>query len=105
MISGQPSPVLTDPAPIKERVGIHPSTLMTYSQTGASFSPGMYISIPKKKAGMLEDVLSNGWLDAMKSSSPPRKRHIKDFNVGIVSEDTDFSYSSWMVTFFYLSFE
>ncbi|CAO2819813.1 unnamed protein product [Amaranthus hypochondriacus] len=96
MISGQPSPVLTDPAPIKERVGIHPSTLMTYSQTGASFSPGMYISIPKKKAGMLEDVLSNGWLDAMKSSSPPRKRHIKDFNVGIVSEDTDFSYSSWM---------
>lgn len=96
MISGQPSPVLTDPAPIKERVGIHPN-LMPYSQTGASFSTGMYIPIPKKKPGKLEDVLSNGWLDAMKSSSPPRKKLLKDFNVGVVSDDTDFGYYAWMV--------
>lgn len=96
MISGQPSPVLSDASPIKERVGIHPSLKPSYSQTGASFSKGMYIPIPKKKQGMLEDVLSNGWLDAMKSSSPPRKKLLKDFNVGVASDDTDFVYSSWM---------
>ncbi|KNA16666.1 hypothetical protein SOVF_087040 [Spinacia oleracea] len=87
---------MSDPTPIKERVGIHPS-LMPYSQTGTSFSKGMYnIPIPKKKTSMLEDVLSNGWLDAMKSSSPPRKKLLKDFNVAVASDDTDFVYSSWM---------
>ncbi|XP_021768421.1 probable trehalose-phosphate phosphatase F [Chenopodium quinoa] len=95
MISGQTSPVLADPTPIKERVGIH-SSLMPYSKTGTSFSKGLYIPIPKKKSGKLEDVLSNGWLDAMKSSSPPRKKLLKDFNIGIASDDTDFVYSSWM---------
>lgn len=103
MISGQTSSVMSDPTPIKERVGIHPS-LMPYSQTGTSFSKGMYnIPIPKKKTSMLEDVLSNGWLDAMKSSSPPRKKLLKDFNVAVASDDTDFVYSSWMVSFFFFT--
>ncbi|KAL2901828.1 putative trehalose-phosphate phosphatase G [Bienertia sinuspersici] len=96
MFSGQPSTVLADPSSIKERVTIH-SNLMPYSQTGTSFSTGLYIPIPRKKTGgIIEDVLSNGWLDAMKSSSPPRKKLLKDFNVGVASDDCDFSYSSWM---------
>ncbi|XP_021738113.1 probable trehalose-phosphate phosphatase F isoform X1 [Chenopodium quinoa] len=95
MISGQTSPVLADPTPINERVGIHPS-LMPYSHTGTSFSKGLYIPIPKKKSGKLEDAMSSGWLDAMKSSSPPRKKLLKDFNIGVASDDTDFVYSSWM---------
>ncbi|XP_057518644.1 probable trehalose-phosphate phosphatase F isoform X2 [Amaranthus tricolor] len=69
---------------------------MPYSPTGSSFSSGMYIPISKKKPGLLEDVLSNGWLDAMKSSSPPHKRHFKDFSVEIALDDTNFLYSSWM---------
>ncbi|XP_074264922.1 putative trehalose-phosphate phosphatase F [Silene latifolia] len=91
MLSGKPSPVLTDPSPIKEpRVGIH-------SNPGSSFSKGLYIPIPKKKPSKLEDVLSNGWLDAMRSSSPPRKKLLKDFKAGVVLDDIDFAYTSWMI--------
>lgn len=90
------APVLTDPAPIsKSRLGIH-SSLLPYSQQGAPFS-SKYITIPRKKPGKLDDVRSNGWLDAMKSSSPPRKKLNKDFNVEIASDDTDNAYLSWMV--------
>lgn len=97
-MSGQSSPVLTDPSPIKEsRVGIHPS-FIPYSQSGTSLSTAMYIPIPKKKPSKVEDVLSNGWLDAMKASSPPRKRlFLKDFNVAVYSDDGEVAYSSWMI--------
>lgn len=90
------APVLTDPAPIsKSRLGIH-SSLLPYSQQGAPF-PSKYITIPRKKPGKLDDVRSNGWLDAMKSSSPPRKKLNKDFNVEVPSDDTDNAYLSWML--------
>ncbi|KAK9698719.1 hypothetical protein RND81_08G126200 [Saponaria officinalis] len=96
MLSGKSSPVLTDSSPIKEpRVGIH-SNMMGCAPPGASFTSGLYIPIPKKKSSKLEDVLSNDWLDAMRSSSPPRKKLFKDFKVGVVSDDSDFGYSSWM---------
>ncbi|ONI06707.1 hypothetical protein PRUPE_5G075400 [Prunus persica] len=45
----------------------------------------------------LDDVRSNGWLDAMKSSSPPRKKLIKDFNFEVASDDVDNAYCSWML--------
>ncbi|KAM5572826.1 putative trehalose-phosphate phosphatase F [Rosa sericea] len=91
------APVLTDPAPTisKSRLGIH-SSLLPYSQQGAPFS-GKYITIPRKKPGKLDDVRSNGWLDAMKSSSPPRKKLNKDFSVEVASDDNDNAYLSWML--------
>lgn len=95
--SNQASPVLTDPAPLnKSKLGIH-SNLLPYPQPGASFS-GKYIAIPRKKPGKLDDVKSNGWLDAMKSSSPPRKKLIKDFTAEVALDDFDIAYSSWMVS-------
>lgn len=93
--SSHASPVLTDPAPInKSRLGI-PSSLLSYSQQGASFSSGKYASNPRKKPGKLDDVRSNGWLDSMKSSSPPRKKLIMDFGVEV--NDAETAYRSWMV--------
>ncbi|PSR91567.1 Trehalose-phosphate phosphatase [Actinidia chinensis var. chinensis] len=90
------SPVLTDPAPInKSRIGIH-SSLLPYSQSGASFSSGL-LTMPRKKPGKLDDVRSNGWLDAMISSSPPRKKMLKDFNFEVDSDDRDIGYISWVV--------
>ncbi|XP_061988144.1 probable trehalose-phosphate phosphatase F [Rosa rugosa] len=91
------APVLTDPAPTisKSRLGIH-SSLLPYSQQGAPFS-SKYITIPRKKPGKLDDVRSNGWLDAMKSSSPPRKKLNKDFSVEVASDDNDNAYLSWML--------
>lgn len=50
-----------------------------------------------KKPAKLDDVRSNGWLDAMISSSPPRKKLVKDFNVEVAPED-DFAQRAWMVT-------
>ncbi|GMQ04979.1 hypothetical protein CsSME_00050198 [Camellia sinensis var. sinensis] len=91
------SPVLTDPAPInKSRLGIH-SGLFPYSQSGPSFSSGI-LTTPRKKPGKLDDARSNGWLDAMKSSSPPSKKMLKDFNVEMASDD-DIAYYSWMLKY------
>lgn len=101
LTSNHASPVLTEPAPMnnKARLGIHPA-ILPYSQPGGSFPPSKYITIPRKKQGKFDDVWSNGWLDAMKSSSPPRKKLIKDFDVEFASDDdTDVAYSSWMVMF------
>ncbi|KAK6137698.1 hypothetical protein DH2020_028624 [Rehmannia glutinosa] len=95
--STKASPVLADPAPInKSRLGIH-SSLLSYSQSGPSFST----SIPtRKKPGKLDDVRSNGWLDAMKSSSPPRKKILKDFNSAeVVSDEAEIAYLSWMIRY------
>lgn len=95
--SNHASPVLTDPAPInKSRLGIH-SGLLPYAQQGASFSSSKYVTIPRKKPAKLDDVRSNGWLDAMKASSPPRKKLIKDVNFEVVSDDADVAYRPWMV--------
>ena len=95
--SNHSSPVLTDPIPVnKSRLGIH-SNLLSYPQSGGSLSPGKYMTIPRKKPGKLDDVRSNGWLDAMKSSSPPRKKLIKDFNIEVSADDIDIAYCSWMV--------
>lgn len=95
--SNQASPVLTDPASLnKSKLGIH--SRLPYSQLGASFS-GKCIAIPRKKPGKLDDVRSNGWLDAMKSSSPPRKKLIKDFNADVGLDDFDIAYCSWMLKY------
>ncbi|XP_038679007.1 probable trehalose-phosphate phosphatase F [Tripterygium wilfordii] len=97
--SNQTSPVLTDPAPVnKSRLGTY-SGLLPYPPAGATFSSGKYVKIPRKKPGTLDDVRSNGWLDAMKSSSPPRKKLIKDFTVQITSDDTDTAHLSWMLKY------
>lgn len=94
--STQASPVLTDPSPLnKSRLGIH-SSLFPYSQSGPSFSTSV-LSIPRKKPAKLDDVRSNGWLDAMKSSSPPRKKILKEVNIDVSSDDADVTYFSWMV--------
>ncbi|KAJ8557964.1 hypothetical protein K7X08_004730 [Anisodus acutangulus] len=51
--------------------------------------------IPRKKPGRLDDVRSNGWLDAMKSSSPPSKKVQKEAGVEDFSDDAKGVYSSW----------
>lgn len=105
MKSKQASPVLTDPAPLnKSKLSMHSSSL-PYSQSGVggggggALFRGNYIAVQRKKPGKFDDVRSNGWLDAMKSSSPPRKKLIKDFNVDVVGfDDFDIAYRSWMVS-------
>lgn len=92
--SSKASPVLTDPVPIeKSRLGIR--GVLPYAQSGPSLSTSVP-AIPRRKPGKLDDVRSNGWLDAMKSSSPPRKKIMKDVNVEVVSDDGDTAYDSWM---------
>ncbi|XP_024996486.1 probable trehalose-phosphate phosphatase F [Cynara cardunculus var. scolymus] len=91
--SANASPVLADPALINQtRLGFH-SSVFTRS-SGTSFS-----LIPKKKPGKFDDVLSNGWLDAMQSSSPPSKKMLKDVGVELASDDNDLVYYSWMLKY------
>ncbi|KAK7312082.1 hypothetical protein VNO77_35651 [Canavalia gladiata] len=93
------TPVLTDTAPVtKSRLGVH-SSLLPYSHSGATFPHGMLLTIPRKKTGILEDVRSSGWLDAMKSSSPPPKK-IKDLSHGFASSDADTTvYFNWLLKY------
>ncbi|XP_074341223.1 putative trehalose-phosphate phosphatase F isoform X1 [Apium graveolens] len=94
------SPVLADPSSSsisKSRLVLH-SSLMPYSQSGTSFSSAI-LTIPRKKPAKLDDVRSNGWLEAMKSSSPPRKKILKDPFVGVSSDDGECAYRSWQLKF------
>ncbi|XP_002510945.2 trehalose-phosphate phosphatase A isoform X1 [Ricinus communis] len=97
--SNHNAPVLTDPAPIsKSRLGVH-SSLLPYSSAGAAFSSNLWLTIPRKKTGVLDDVRSNNWLDAMKSSSPPHKRITKDLSSEFSSVDVDFAYRTWTLKY------
>lgn len=97
--SNHSAPVLTDPPPInKSRFGIR-SNRLPYSPPGAAFSPGLLLTIPRKKTGVLDDVRSSSWLDAMKSSSPTHKKITKDFNTEPTSTDADAPYRTWLVNF------
>lgn len=99
--SNHAAPVLTDPAPIsKSRLGIH-SNLLPYTPPGAAFPSALYVTIPRKKPtpSILDDVRANSWLDAMKSSSPPRKKINKEFNVEVASDDSTVLYRSWMLKY------
>ncbi|KAI3756522.1 hypothetical protein L1987_56343 [Smallanthus sonchifolius] len=79
-------PVLADSTPINQTIlGFHTSVLS--------------LPIPKKKPCKLDDVRSNGWLDAMQSSSPPRKKMLKDIAIELASDDTDHAYYSWMLKY------
>ncbi|OEL17740.1 putative trehalose-phosphate phosphatase 1 [Dichanthelium oligosanthes] len=86
------SPVITDPLSISPPLlGSLTSNLMSFSvMSGGCSSPGMNVSASRRK---IEEVLVNGLLDAMKSSSP-RKKHNLAF--GQVSPDEDPAYSAWM---------
>ena len=91
--SSHTAPVLTDPAPIsKSRLGVHPN-LLPYP-TGA-FSD-LILNIPRKKTGILDDVRACSWLDAMKASSPPHRKMMKDSNNELAPIDSA-AYRAWMV--------
>lgn len=97
--SNHSSPVLTDPPPVnKSRFGIR-SNLLPYSPPGAAFSSTLLLTIPRKKNGVLDDVRSSSWLDAMKSSSPTHKKITKDFNTVLASTDTDVTYRTWLLKY------
>ncbi|KAG8382401.1 hypothetical protein BUALT_Bualt05G0073500 [Buddleja alternifolia] len=92
------SPVVADSSPTaKSGLRIY-SSLLPYSQSGSSFSTGV-LAVPRKKPAKLDDVCSNGWLDAMISSSPPRKKILKDFNSFDVVLDDEIAYQSWMIRY------
>ncbi|KAI4327098.1 hypothetical protein L6164_019598 [Bauhinia variegata] len=89
------------PVPIgKSRLGIF-SSLLTCSQQDQPVSPGKYTrSGSRKSAASLDDVRSNGWLDAMKASSPPRKKLLKGSNIQVASIDHETEdYLSWMLDY------
>lgn len=97
--STEGSPVVSDPALIATSALGARSSLMPYSQSAQPFSSSVF-AVPRKKPGKLDDVRSNGWLDAMKSSSPPRKKVFKDFSsADVVLDDYDIAHQSWMIRY------
>lgn len=95
------TPVVPDPAPInKSRLSIR-SSLLSYSPQSQQtmFTPGLCLSIPRKKTGVLDDVKYASWLDSMKASSPPPKKVTFDANADQDSSDVDIAYHSWMMNY------
>ncbi|XP_009370472.2 trehalose-phosphate phosphatase A [Pyrus x bretschneideri] len=98
--SNHASPVLADPPPLsKSRLGGVHTSLLPYSTPGAAFPGGLYLTIPRKKNALLDDVRSSSWLDAMKASSPPHRKITKDVNNESGATDADISYHTWMVRY------
>ncbi|KAL1558868.1 trehalose-phosphatase [Salvia divinorum] len=87
--SGSTSPVLTD----NTRLGIH-SGLLPYSHSGSAFSP-LFLTIPRKRPGLLDDVKSS-LLDTMISSSPTHNKILKESNNETAQSDADLAYRNWM---------
>lgn len=88
--SGSTSPILAD----NTRLGIH-SALLPYSHNGSAFSPTLFLTIPRKRPGILDDVRSS-LLDAMKSSSPTHNKITKESNTETTQSDGDLAYRNWM---------
>ena len=89
--SGHSSPVMTDSPPISNsRLTIRQNRLPC-SSAAFSENNNLLLTVPRKKTGILDDVKSCGWLDAMKSSSPPPAILNKD------SINSDASYREWTV--------
>ncbi|KAK7264403.1 hypothetical protein RJT34_32012 [Clitoria ternatea] len=96
------SPVLTDPVPVnKSRLGMNSSLAPYNSQQDSSLSPGKASrSGSRKSMGGVDDVRSNGWLDAMMASSPPRKKGLKGSSAQVASIDDDTEdYYLWMLEY------
>ena len=103
------SPVLTDSVPInKSRLGLS-SKLVPHSASATGYSSsGLYLSSPRRKIvpSKLDDVRASGWLDAMQSSSPPRKKLNKEYSVESVDsecDEADSAYCTWLVRTYLLS--
>lgn len=98
--SGHSSPVMTDSPPISNSILTIRQNRLPYSSSAAaatalSQNNNLFLTVPRKKTGILDDVKSSGWLDAMKSSSPPPAILNKD---NISSDATDMSYREWTVS-------
>ncbi|CAA7410823.1 unnamed protein product [Spirodela intermedia] len=95
------APVLPDPVPVNKSRFAMPSNLPPRSPTAATFPTPLYLAISLKRAapGLFDDVLSNGWLDSMASSSPPRRKQCKDTCIDFLQEDTDAPYRSWLMKY------
>ncbi|XP_074328813.1 trehalose-phosphate phosphatase A-like [Apium graveolens] len=99
--SSKSSSSLNNPArsPLnRSRLSLY-SSLFPYSQSGGSSFARRVLTIPRKKVGKLDDALSNGWLESMKSSSPPKKGILKDTGVDVSSDDNDYAYHSWLLSY------
>ncbi|KAL2555985.1 Trehalose-phosphate phosphatase A [Forsythia ovata] len=98
--SNHASPILTDPAPIpmnNTRLGIH-SGLLPYSPNGSAFSSTLFLKIPRRKPGILDDVRSS-LLDAMMLSSPTHNKLAKDSSTELTASDSDFAYRNWTLKY------
>ncbi|CAL9243113.1 unnamed protein product [Arabidopsis halleri] len=97
--SGHSSPVMTDSPPISNsRLTIRQNRLpySSAAATAISQNNNLLLTVPRKKTGILDDVKSNGWLDAMKSSSPPPTILNKD---NLSSDAVDMTYREWTLKY------
>lgn len=97
--SNHASPVLAETSPInKSRLGLRANSVPC-SAPSAPFSSGLYLIVPRKKNGILEDVRSPAWLDAMKLSSPSAKLMANDGDNDVVASEADVAYQTWMLKY------
>ncbi|KAM0849303.1 hypothetical protein ACQ4PT_053812 [Festuca glaucescens] len=90
------SPVITDPMAMGQPLmGVLPSNMMPFSimPGGYSSAGGAGVSVSRRK---IEEVLVNGLLDAMKSSSPRKKHNVVFGQENLPEEDP--AYSAWIQT-------
>lgn len=70
--------------------------LLPYSPNSSSFAPTLFLTIPRKRPGILDDVRSS-LIDAMKSSSPTHNKILIESNTETTLNNADLAYCNWMV--------
>ncbi|CAL9138502.1 unnamed protein product [Musa acuminata var. zebrina] len=94
------SPIPSESAPLNNSRLELSSNIISYSVAAHAPSSSLYSSVLSKSKGVLgkfDDAYVSGWLDAMKSSSPP----CKQLNMDVISEpsidETNEAYCTWMM--------
>ncbi|KAJ8464562.1 hypothetical protein OPV22_027114 [Ensete ventricosum] len=98
--TGGSTPVFTDRGPLNNSRLSLSSNIRPYSIAAQAPSSSLYSTFPRRK-GILckpDDAHFNGWLDAMRSSSPPSKQLNKDVTSEPSIDETDVAYHTWMMS-------
>ncbi|KAG8381497.1 hypothetical protein BUALT_Bualt06G0128000 [Buddleja alternifolia] len=97
--SNHTSPVLADNAPMNNtRLGLH-SALLPYSHNASAFSSTLFLTIPRRRPGILDDVRSS-LFDAMKSSSPTHNTKLTtESTTETTLRDSDIAYHNWTIKY------
>ncbi|KAG9150251.1 hypothetical protein Leryth_009837 [Lithospermum erythrorhizon] len=92
------SPILADSALMNNSPRAIHTARLPYSTNSPTFNSSL-LKVPRMIPEILDDVMSSGWLEAMKSSSPPHSELTRNFGSELTPTDADIAYKNWLLKY------